>query len=240
SDDPRVTKIPPIVTFSFETSSLFILEVELTQKNTKQAMQAMFFTGNQTLEGILPTDLLNQCLKLLGQRGVSKQQAIKLKPWAVFTFLNTPNQEQAFLDQILYSNAKEKGIEIQGLESMAEQISVFDNLSMDIQVKLLQDSVNHFDELNHMLEQTIAVYLSRDLKRLEKFNQDYLTFTDEKTGQLLNDTLIIQRNYRMAKRLIPILQQHQAFIAVGALHLPGETGLIQLLRNHGYQLKPLY
>ena len=50
----------------------------------------------------------------------------------------------------------------------------------------------------------------------------------------MQPTLIDERNLRMRDRLLPILEKGDAFVAVGAMHLSGETGLVELLRQSGY------
>ncbi len=51
--------------------------------------------------------------------------------------------------------------------------------------------------------------------------------------------LISDRNHIMAERAVPIIDKGNAFIAVGALHLPGKDGIIELLRTKGYRVTPL-
>jgi len=57
---------------------------------------------------------------------------------------------------------------------------------------------------------------------------------DDELSAHLREKLIDQRNVRMAQRMEPFLKKGKAFIAVGALHLPGKNGLLQLLREKGF------
>ena len=52
--------------------------------------------------------------------------------------------------------------------------------------------------------------------------------------------LLIDRNYRMVRRMRPRLMEGNSFIAVGALHLPGAEGIIHLLEKEGYRVSPVY
>jgi hypothetical protein len=61
---------------------------------------------------------------------------------------------------------------------------------------------------------------------------------DDALAKRLMDSLINQRNNRMLERMLPKLKQGRVFIAVGALHLPGEHGLLNLLRGAGYAVTP--
>jgi uncharacterized protein YbaP (TraB family) len=63
---------------------------------------------------------------------------------------------------------------------------------------------------------------------------------DQQLAAEFQDRLITRRNRLMAERLQPYLQEGNAFVAVGALHLPGETGLLELLEQRGYTVRVLY
>lgn len=63
---------------------------------------------------------------------------------------------------------------------------------------------------------------------------------DQRLADEFQQRLVVDRNHRMAERMQPYLQQGKVFIAVGALHLPGEEGLLNLLEQQGYAVRRLY
>ena len=63
---------------------------------------------------------------------------------------------------------------------------------------------------------------------------------DRRVAQLFTSEVVVNRNRRMLERIQPRLREGNAFIAVGALHLPGKDGLLTLLRNKGYRVSPVY
>ena len=63
---------------------------------------------------------------------------------------------------------------------------------------------------------------------------------DRRVAQLFTSQVVVNRNRRMLERMQPRLREGNAFIAVGALHLPGKDGLLTLLRNKGYRVSPVY
>ena len=63
---------------------------------------------------------------------------------------------------------------------------------------------------------------------------------DQRLADEFQQHLVVDRNHRMAERMRQYLQQGQAFIAVGALHLPGEEGLLNLLEQQGYTVRRVY
>ncbi len=90
------------------------------------------------------------------------------------------------------------------------------------------------------METTTALYLKGEIgmimPTLRKIVPDSLS---EEDYELFLKYLISDRNHVMADRAVPIIDKGNAFIAVGALHLPGKEGIIELLRAKGYLVTPL-
>jgi uncharacterized protein YbaP (TraB family) len=82
-------------------------------------------------------------------------------------------------------------------------------------------------------------YLHGDLQALKAQANDQLGELGEEARQYFLYQGVELRNRRMLETLLPILETDRVFVAVGALHLPGNAGLIQLLRDQGYELQPL-
>jgi uncharacterized protein YbaP (TraB family) len=85
----------------------------------------------------------------------------------------------------------------------------------------------------------VESYLAGDLRGLEATTEEQLADLPPQTRKYFVEQGIVARNRRMLEALLPKLAEKTVFVAVGALHLPGESGLIQLLRREGYELKPL-
>jgi uncharacterized protein YbaP (TraB family) len=96
------------------------------------------------------------------------------------------------------------------------------------------------DEIPRMFADLKAAYLDRDLARLVKVSDDSMRDNNQRLVEDFNRKLITERNHRMVQRMQPLLKEGQQFIAVGALHLPGEEGLLQLLNDQGYSVTAVY
>ena len=83
------------------------------------------------------------------------------------------------------------------------------------------------------MKKMLKYYMKGDLEMLEKLA------AEADLGNEFETALIVERNHRMAERLIPLIKEKSTFIAVGALHLPGEEGVIKLLRKEGYTVEAL-
>ena len=82
--------------------------------------------------------------------------------------------------------------------------------------------------------------MARDLAQMVALNQKYMQIGDRKLADKLMDSLIYERNLRMVQRMRPRLKDGNAFVAIGALHLPGEKGVLRLLQNRGYTVSVVY
>ena len=82
-------------------------------------------------------------------------------------------------------------------------------------------------------------YLRRDLAGLVKIQDRYMYPESDIDDRFMNE-LLDKRNIRMVERMQEFLKQGNAFIAIGALHLPGKAGVLHLLEQQGYKVQPVY
>ncbi|MFO7602605.1 MAG: TraB/GumN family protein, partial [Gammaproteobacteria bacterium] len=182
-----------------------------------------------------------QSVALMAARGVPEPLMQQMKPWAVAVQLNLPQaQSGLFLDMLLYQQASAAGKAVYGLESMEEQMGVFDGMSTAQQIVFLEESIKYVDEVPAMIENITRLYLDRDLGALQAYSDRLMSRGERQLSEALQERLIVERNQRMVGRMQPRLIEGNAFIAVGALHLPGEQGILRLLQNAGYRVKAIY
>lgn len=161
----------------------------------------------------------------------------RMKPFMVLAMLTATSMAQdkeKVLDDHLLSTAKAQGQRVIGLETMQEQLAALDALPLKEQAAMLLDHVRndgYEGELNAMMD----AYEAQDLDEIMRIT--------EKSGSMtkpLEKALLTDRNERMVHRLDSIMQgREDIFFAVGAAHLPGEQGLIELLRRRGYSVDPV-
>jgi len=161
------------------------------------------------------------------------------------------NMKPAFLESMLYPKlmpcksisgveeeimklAKSGKKEIQGLETMEFQASVFDSIPYEEQAKELLNTIDSLGSYKLEFDTMINVYKSQQLKKIEDlFNKSEFGMEDNQ------DLLLNNRNANWVKQLKDIMKKERVFVAVGAGHLVGEKGLIALLRKAGYTVRPL-
>lgn len=127
-----------------------------------------------------------------------------------------------------------------GLETVSEQLSLFDGLSDDEQIELLKETLNNLDRLPLAFERLIKAYIKRDLAGLVRINEELIQYGNPELGHRFQRKLIDSRNERMVERMLPLLKQGGLFVGVGALHLPGEKGILFALEKKGYRVARIY
>ena len=170
------------------------------------------------------------------------------QPWVVAVTLSLPACEQtrvasglAVLDQSIGQRALAQGAELVGLETVEEQLKVFAAMPMQQQVDYLMATARLGDLMPDYLETMIQLYASRQVTALMPMSK-HIDAGDAKSIAVMTyieRNLIEKRNRTMANRAAQYLKRGNVFIAVGVLHLPGQKGLVALLREAGYTLTPV-
>lgn len=161
----------------------------------------------------------------------------RFKPFFISALLQQqtmPCEKQDGMESVIMKYAKRQGKEIKGLETMAFQASIFDSIPYAEQAKALVQSIDSADKQDNSMRELMQVYLDQDLDRM------YALTTQEELGmEGALDLLLFNRNARWVDRMQELSGSTTYIYAVGAGHLPGEKGLIQLLRNRGYRVRPM-
>lgn len=239
-EDERVTKLPAPVTAALSSSQSFTMEVILDFHAMTALNEAMFYKDGKTLKSVIGSKLYNKSMRILESYSLPSEKINSIKPWAVVTILSMPKPKTGvFLDLQLYYEALRQGKRTHGLETVSEQIRTLSSMSTQNQIKLLAETIKQNNVMPHMFEEMTKAYLSRKLGEIVKLSKKY-RIEDYAIAQEFMVRLVDERNHRMVSRMIPRLDEGQAFIAVGALHLPGKQGLISLLRERGFKVSPVY
>jgi hypothetical protein len=170
------------------------------------------------------------------------------QPWVVATMLSVPLCEQqrlqqghASLDEQLARYAYLDGKRIVGLETVEEQLSVFANMPLDQQADYLVATAKMSMQANDYFETLISQYVARRITTILPLSRQLGEGMDggAEAFAFVETKLIEKRNRLMFERADDLLKEGGAFIAVGALHLPGKDGLVELIRGSGYKVIPV-
>jgi uncharacterized protein YbaP (TraB family) len=247
SADPEIATPPATVAERLHQARSLTVEVVMNLETAMSLARAMVLTDGRTLEGIVGPELFGQVSEVGAGYGLRPQQLKLFKPWALMAMFSLPPAEMAraaqggkALDEVLQIEAKARGTAIHALESAEEQIAVLQSPPEADQVALLRQVVVGYGELEALFARMRSAYLARDLAALYRLMQEQSAGTDPHLMDSFVDNLIDRRNRLMVERMATRLAEGNAFIAVGALHLPGDQGILHLLELQGYQVRPLY
>ena len=231
--------ISPKIQKAFDQSRKLAMEIDLNIGLAKQIKIAKktFLPSGQTIQNLLsPTDfekVKSFCLDSLKIPEGKFNKYIHLKP---FFFSSAIAQEQMgntkSYEMEFNKMAKKNRKKTLGLETMDYQLETINKISINDQAKMLMEEFdkNPTEQFNDLLR----LYLNEDLNGL------YSIVTSE-SSQInnFNQDFLDVRN----KNWIPVIESqikvNSTFIAVGAAHLPGENGVINLLKMKGYTVEPV-
>ncbi len=239
-EDPRVLQLPEVVRDTFADSASLTLEAKLDIASLAAAASRMILDDGRSLRELLHGDLYADVQQLFEARGIPATVMDKFKPWVVSVLLGTPQSKSGiFLDRMLNEEAVRQGKPVHGIETLDEQISLFDDLSLADQIRLVSETVEQHAQLPEVIEQFTRAYLRRDLVALTALAETHMQ-GHEGLAQTIKQSIIVERNKKMVERIGARLNEGNAFIAVGALHLPGPEGMLQLLKDAGWTIEAIY
>lgn len=210
--------------------------------------QAMMAPADSTLDKLFsPEDyaIVEQVFnKYFGAMGVKLNQMNMLKPSAISLQMQAmqavkyfPNfNESEVIDMAVQTTANEMGRPSIGLETIEEQTDLLFNGPLTEQAEGLLDACKKDDLFTVQSSAIVEAYMAQDLNRIEAI------FTDPELGgddDDALDALVYNRNRNWAEKLHKMMPERAALVCVGVGHLPGDQGLLQLLRNRGYTVEPM-
>ena len=247
--DPRVLAMPEAARTAYAEAATVIVESDeiADEKKAGAAIMARpdltMFTDGKSITDFLDKEDTEKLAEGLKRRGLSLSAVGRMKPWMIASFVALPACEiarktagAAFLDQRLARDALAGGKTLKGLETLIEQISALDSLPVEPQIQGLVQTVELGDTLKDVIETMSLLYLSGDTGMIMPMMRAAAPETDEDAAAYADfeQRIIVDRNHIMAERAAPILSGGNVFMAVGALHLPGPEGVVELLRKQGF------
>lgn len=230
-----------------------VVATDLNDAGKLMAMQAaMMLPEGQTLDKLLNTDEMNRLnagMKVLFGMDMTnpmlEQQVNKLSPQALLTQLTlisymkkTPGFDLAnTIDNYFQKEAMAKGKTTGGLETMEQQVEIlFKSSTLERQKELLMCFIDNMEMNEKLTDMVTKGYFSQDMKLLkEATDMKYNSSCD--ATQKEEDRLIYGRNAEWVKAMPTIMKDKSTLFAVGAAHLIGEKGILELLKKAGYTVE---
>lgn len=245
SDSPKLTPIYNDAIALIRAMRMVGFEFVEDEKTSVVAAQYMYLPSVQPqgLSSMIPAESFEELARILRKRlDLPRELVERLRPWAAAIMLQYPSPvaDGIVLDKRLQNYSRAFNKPMFSLETPAEQFEIFHAIPMDKQVLMLRDSIKEIEALDASNEEFMQAYIDRDLKTLDKLaQQSFAATTDPDLRDYIRQNLLIHRNGIMAERIQPYLIKGDVLVAVGALHLMGEKGMLAQLEAQGWRIQPV-
>lgn len=234
-DDARVTALAEPVNVALAAADLFMMEVLPSGDMSPYLMPG-------SLEQLLTETELEQVYAAAEFHGLPHEMVSHMKPWLLAMVFDLPVAQSPYtLDIQLYLQAQRAGKKIKPLETPQAHFSALESISLDEQLLILRSVLKRSQAQKEKdFELLIQAYLSGDIHQVAALDAE-MTADDLPAGlwEKLRVKLLDERNMHMAEHIAAVAGQQSVFVAVGAAHLPGERGIIDLLNRAGWVVTPV-
>jgi uncharacterized protein len=236
---PSDLKISAATTKALTASRQLYLEIDFDDPGLQTRMLgSMMFSGGKSLRDFMSaSDYAVVDRHLLQTMGLGLAQMGMLKPIALvgFMFRSLMKCEPASYDLTFAEMAGREKKEVLGLETVEQQVAVFDKIPMEEQVQALVDMARKPDEARQELASFVAAYKAQDLPELMKLSKE----SNFGESTQFEQELLVARNTNWIPIIEKAARDKSTFFAFGAGHLGGASGVLNLLRQKGYSVKPV-
>lgn len=228
---------------AFDATEVLALEFDIEKAmdlGTQMGLiQKAFMRNDTTLRDLLSDQDYGIVKKHFDEMGMPLFMLERVKPMFLTIFASEDMMGGDMLEDVksyeleLADMARARKVPVMGLETMEYQLSIFDSIPYTAQADMLVASIQTDIEAEQNLDSLVYHYKNQNLQRLDQL------INADPTTKKYRRVLLDNRNRNWIPVIEDIIPEQPLFIAVGAGHLNGEFGLIQLLRNKGYSLSPI-
>lgn len=238
--------LPPAMDTAYKAADVLIMELDLDDLDPVADMVLVQETGmapdGSSLKKLMGEDAWAQASDSAKQADVDLESLNALRPWlASLTVMQLELLQNGFVPKHgvefhYLRRATEDGKAIEGLETSAQQLAIFNTMSNEQQVEMLLQTLAEIDGFSEELDRMLAAWKRGDGETL----YDMLEVSYDDYPQLF-DQLIEKRNRAWLAPLKQALAEEDQdyMVIVGSLHLLGTTGVVELLKQEGYSVKRL-
>ena len=227
---------------AFEDSDLLVEEVDFAEmlkpETQVQTMARGLLPAGQSLDKVVSADTLSLVSQRVSALGMPIEPLKRFKPWSLaLMLLGLEWQKAGFdpalgLDRHFYDQARSQGKAVKGLETVAFQLSRFDEMNNEQQERLLVQSLKELDTQRSAVAVLADAWKAGDVATIEG-----IVLQELKLETRLYERLLVDRNRMWLPQIESLFERARpAFIVVGAAHLVGPDGLLAMLTAKGYAI----
>jgi uncharacterized protein YbaP (TraB family) len=251
-----IDTLTPAIWAAFDGASRVVVELDLDQKAAMEARLATdpafaFDVSAPPLSSRLTAEQRAELVKALEIRGMELEMVEQMRPWLLASILGFPACHIAAmaegaeaLDIDLAERAIARGTALNGLETYQDAIGAFQRVDSDLLLASIASTSGMVASEEDVFRTNSLLYAKGEIALIGELGILLGDLEDpDRDNRMLHDALMSElldhRNRAWMTSLPGFLEAGNVFVAVGALHLPGETGLIELLRAEGYSVTRL-
>jgi uncharacterized protein YbaP (TraB family) len=228
---------------AFADSKVYAMELNPAKTLSLTALTQMIMTGGNKISKLIPDSdyhFLDSVVSITNKSGMVLLNGVEpiivsavLDEYSMGISKSADDNMDEAMDLYFYTKAKKTRKKVIGIETMDEQIAALHALNYQEQAQMLIQSIEELKkgEQNSNAD-LMKFYIAQNLDSILYMSDD------NQMPPKLYKALITDRNIRMADRIDGFIHNKPVFIAVGAMHLPGDGGVIALLRKKGYKVVP--
>jgi uncharacterized protein len=228
---------------AYTDSDLLVEELDMAELLAPSAQMVFLSKGmlgsDQSLEKLVSPATLALVNKTLADLGPAGEMLKRFKPWLLAMTLEQLEMQKAGydaslgLDKHFYDRAQENGKQVLGLETAEYQISRFEGMTMEQQDKLLAETLKQLETEKASINKLLDAWKTGDAATVER-----IVLKDLRSDPALYQRLLVERNRNWMPKIDELfIRKTRAFVVVGAAHLVGPDGLLNMLKAKGYTIE---
>lgn len=237
--------LPPEFETAYAEADSLYFEIDIDQMNDPVAqlgmLQRLMYTDGRTLQTVLNNEAYSTLTDYVAKFGMPMLMLQNMKPGMLMSTLELLEfQTRGFtpdgVDMHFHQRAKADGKTIEAFETVDEQIGFIENMGEGEESEYVLLSLRDLEKIDDDIESMVSIWRNGEADDLvELFVEDM-----EETIPGVYQTLLLDRNNKWMPTIEAMFNDSNTeFILVGVAHLVGEDGLVQHLRNRGYQVNQL-
>ncbi|WP_339922935.1 TraB/GumN family protein [uncultured Cyclobacterium sp.] len=230
--------INPQISEKISETDVLVLEVDLDDPALQGSMRDNLYNkdGQKIKDFLSKEEYLTVYTFLKERTGMDMDMLQEMRPMVLMSLIynNLLECETKSFENELMILAKEAQIEVTGLETFDDQMSLFDHIPLKSQYRSFYSYVNDIDKGQEEFRKLIKAYKEEKILALLKMVSESPEYND------YQDLFLSDRNKKWVAPMTQIMNEGSAFIAVGAGHLGGPNGILNLLKNKGYEVNRIY
>ncbi|CAM4195925.1 TraB/GumN family protein [Pseudoalteromonas ostreae] len=244
--DSSMKGLPSKVTKAIDASDKVIVEVNVSaispMEMQRRSMPFMMLKNGKTLKSELSEQNYTKLKEYFSKKSIDIAMFDNLAPWAVMVtmmqmeFQNAGFSDQYGIDKQVLAYTKTNNIPVGELETLEYQMEMFNNLSL-LSNEMIEETFEQLADVETYFITLVNAWKNGDMATLTKYYNE--SFDDSNYGEISEQVMLIERNNNWIKELTPRIGKEKLFIAVGALHLPEQHGLLKQFKDQGFTVTRL-